>query len=178
VPKSQISEIADTTGWKGGGGTKYAEPAQVRTLPVVDNSHPYASNVRTSVDCYVSGSYITKNGRAFEVTQRYTIFISYNKETQAQTMNQVRQRIVGDFQAKYGRTFNVTNVYIPQLPIPKVDVLPGLKPGGDIPMEMYFGSGFFRNMSRYERLRSEVGTEKIKAKTNIQSVRKRYGYKR
>ena len=184
--KSQIAEIGQTVGWKGTPAHRTAEPSTVRTLPVIDNSNRYASNVRTSVDCYVSGQYVQRNGRVLEVTQRYTIFVAYSKETQLSTMNQVRDRVLSDFQAKYGGTFNVINVQVPQLPVPRSEQIPGVPPDKDA-MQLYGGSELFqdemirgtpnrifREMTKYEKLRYDVGTERAKAKTNIESIRKRY----
>ena len=178
MAQSQIAEIAQTQGWRGTPNHKISEPSHVSTLPVIDNSVPYQSNVRTSVDCYVSGSYVTRNGKTFEVTQRYTIFVAYSRETQAATMTQVRARIVDDFQAKYGRTFNVTNAFVPGLPVPKADTFGGIPPGGVAPLELYKGTDMFKSMMAYEKARFEVAGEHLKAKTNIQSIRQRYKMKR
>jgi hypothetical protein len=93
-------------------------------------------------------------------------------------MQQVRNRIMSDFQGKYGKTFNVSNVFVPQLPVPKDEVGKGLKPGDEVTMEMYGGSEMFRQMSRIDKYRYDVGTEKQKSTVNIDSIRKRYGYKR
>ena len=123
---SQIQELANTVGFRGTPNNRIAEPSQIQTLPVIDNAVPTQSNIRTSVDCYVSGQYVTRNGKVTEVTQRYTIFVAYSKATQMQTMQQIRDRITSDFQAKYGKTFNVTNVYIPTIPVPKTQELEGI----------------------------------------------------
>jgi hypothetical protein len=173
-----IKQIASSVGWRGSPNWKTAEPAHNRALPVIDNSNPYANNVRTSIDCYVSGSYFGKNGKTFEVVQRYTVFVAYSKETMPATLQAVRQQIVMDFEAKYGKTFNVTNVYVPDLRVPKDEKLPGLKTGQDVPIEMYMGSSMFRDLSRYERMKLDVGTEKLKAQTNIASIRKRYKWRK
>jgi len=175
---TQIGEIAQTVGFTGGTPShRLAEPSSVQTLPVIDNSLPNQPNVRTSVDCYVSGQYVQRNGKVMEVTQRYTIYVAYAHSTQMQTMSQVRDRIVGDFEARYGRTFNVTNAFVPGLPVPKPQV-PGVAPGQTVPMELYGGTDMFREMSRYEKARYEVGGEHLKEETNIRNIRKRYGLKR
>lgn len=176
---SQIGEIANTIGWRSGTpNAKRAEPSAVRTLPVVDNTNRFSSNVRTSVDCYVSGEYVQRNGKSFTVTQRYTIYVGYTKDTQAATMSQVRDRIASDFQAKYGRTFTITDVSVPSMPVPKDAVVPGVGAGQDIPMELYMGSQFFKQMHGFQRMRYEIGTERTKADMNIKSIRSRYGYRR
>lgn len=171
-----IREISDRVGFRGNPAHRTASPSDIRTLPVIDNSNRYASNVRTSIDCYVSGQYVQRNGRVLEVTQRYTIFIAYNRETQNATLQQLRDRVMMDFHERYGQ-FNISTVYVPDLPVPKQTVVPGVRPGEAAPMEFYHGSEMFRGMTRYERMRFESGTEREKAELNIRSVRKRYGYR-
>jgi hypothetical protein len=174
---SDIRQLANEVGFKGTPNHRIAEPSSVRTLPVIDNSVPTQSNVRTSVDCYVSGQYVQKNGKVTEVTQRYTIFVAYSNQTQMQTMQQVRDRIISDFEAKYGKTFNVTNTFVPGLPVPQKD-LPGTGAGGVAPLEMYRGSDMFREMTRHERARYDIGTQKKQATVNIGNIKTRYGVKR
>ena len=169
---SQIGEIANTVGWKGSSTHRLAEGNMNRSLPILDNSTRTGSNIRTSIDCYVSGQYVGKNGGVHEYTQRYSIYVSYSKETQMQTMQQVRQRIIDDFQARYGRTFNITTVFVPDLPVPISEQLKNVQ---DI--EMYRGSSLFRSMSRYEKMRIDVTTEQLKAKANITSIRSRYKFR-
>ena len=172
-----IQELARSVGFKGNPRHRTAEPGQIQTVQPVDNSLPTQSNVRTSVDCYVSGQYVQRNGNVIEVTQRYTIFVAYSRNTQLQTMRQVNDRIIQDFEARYGGSFNVTTVHVPDLPIPR-DELPGVDPGGVAPAELYRGTELFRQMTRYERARLEIGTERTKARVNIGSIRKRYGLSR
>lgn len=168
--RTTIGQLASDVGFTGTGQHKIAEPSKVENIPMVDNSIPGKPTIRTSIDCYVSGQYIQKTGKMIEVTQRYTIFVSYSSQTQVQTMAQARDRIVGDFEAKYGRTFNVSAVHVPGLPVP-----PEKEEGQ--PMELYGGSRLFREMTRYEKLRYEVGTERLKAETNIRSIKSRYGFR-
>lgn len=169
-----IREIASQVGFKGSSRHRIAEPSQVRTLPVIDNSTPTQSNVRTSIDCYVSGQYVQRSGSIMEVTQRYTIFVAYSQHTQQATMSNVRDRIISDFQDKYGNSFNITNTFVPGLPLPKPQ-LPGVGPGGVAPLEMYEGTDLFRQMTKYEKARYEIGTQRKQASTNIGSIKKRYG---
>lgn len=173
-----IGELAKQVGFKGTPHHRLAEPSSVRTLPVLDNSSPVASNIRTSVDCYVSGQYVQRNGNVIEVTQRYTIFVAYHKQTQFATMQQVRDRIIMDFEAKYGKTFNVTNVFVPTLPVPKDKTFRGVRKGATGDLFMYEGSELFREMTKYERARYEIGTQREMASTNISNIRQRYGLKR
>lgn len=166
-----IQELARTVGFRGGAGHKIAEPSQIATLPVIDNAIPTKQAVRTSVDCYVSGQYTQKDGKVMEVTQRYSIFVSYSNSTQVQTMTQVRDRVLQDFESKYGKTFNVSNVFVPTLPNVRDEAQP---------MEMYGGTQLYRKESlpKYEKYRYDIGTEKAKTRINIRSIKSRYNYKR
>ena len=174
---SKISELATSVGFKGTAQHKIAEPSSVSSLQSIDNSVQTQSNIRTSVDCYVSGQYVQRNGKIIEVTQRYTIFVAYSKETQMQTMTQVRSRIIQDFEARYGNAFNVSTVYVPQIPVPKTAVLDGSTPGDVQSAGFYKGTDMFREMTKYEKMRYDVGGEREKSTTNIRSIRKRYGYR-
>lgn len=165
-----IKELAKSVGFKGPASHRIAEPSKVNTLPVIDNSVPGQATIRTSIDCYVSGQYVAEKGKITEVTQRYTIFVAYSKSTQMQTMDEVRHRIIADFEAKYGKTFNIVNVHVPGLPVPKHQ-LP--RDVGEI--EFYHGSRMFRSMTRYERMLYDVRTQRDIARTNIESIKKRYG---
>ncbi len=164
-----IGELARQHGLRGTPNYKTTEPQDVRTLPVVDNTLPVGKNVRTSIDCYVSGQYVQSSGKVIEVKQRYTIFIGYNKETVVATMADVRNRVISDFDARYGGTFNITSIVIPDLPaIPDA-------PSAD-PEQMYQGSGLWRRevIPPYEKERLEISTEKIRATVNIKNIRERY----
>lgn len=168
-----IKEIANQTGFRGPISHRRAEPMDVRTLPVIDNADSFNKSVRTSVDCYVSGQYVQRNGRVLEVTQRYTVYVSYTKESQYGTMQQVRDRIARDFQEKYGNNFNISNIYVPTLPVPVGGI--EKEPGEE---QMYGGSRMFRDMTKFEKARYDIGTERLKAGINIESIKKRYGLKR
>ena len=171
-----IKELADNTGFKGSNYHKIAEPTDVRNLPVIDNTSRFSkSNVRTSIDCYVAGQYVQRNGKIIEVMQRYSVFISYNQDTQYETLSEARKRIIDDFDAKYGRNFNVTTVFVPAVPAPATD-LPQ-EQGQVTDLQFYGGSKLFRGMTKYERYRYDVGTEKDVHETNLDNIKKRYGYR-
>jgi hypothetical protein len=147
-------------------------------MPVIDNAEPSGPNVSTSVDCYVSGQYLGRNGQTIEVTQRYTVFAQYGKNTQAQTVNQIRDAIINDFNSRFGRQFNVANVYVPGLPIPKDEaVKQGVAPGEVAPVEFYYGSGTFRDQTRYARLRWDIGTQNKIRDVNVRGLKDRYKYR-
>jgi hypothetical protein len=177
---TEIGVLANTTGWRRSGPyTRTSEPGHIRTLPVIDNSLPSSSNVRTSVDCYVTGSYVQRNGQSLEVTQRYSVFVSYAKQTQYQTMKELNERVASDFQARYGGTFNVTTIFVPDIPTPMQEIVPGVAPGDEAPVEFYLGSRLFKgNLGSYQKMRLDVGKEATKERLNVQSIRKRFGYGR
>jgi len=167
-----IKELAASVGFKGPAHKRVAEPSSVKTLSPIDNSVPGQATIRTSVDCYVSGQYVQKQGKSVEVTQRYTIYVAYSKETQLATMNKIRDTIMNDFQAKYGGTFNINNVFVQTLPVPVKKDVP-VKDEAQ-PLEMYQGSGLFRDMTRVERARYEIGSQRTQSRLNIESIKKRY----
>jgi hypothetical protein len=106
------------------------------------------------------------------VTQRYTIWVAYSKQTQAATMKQVHNRIVTDFQQRYGAAFNVSNVFVPDLPVPKRADFE--EKAGAQPMELYRGSEMFRAMTRHEKARYEITGQRTQARLNIKSIKDRY----
>ena len=170
-----IRDLAQTVGFRGPSNRRTAEPSSIKSLTPIDNEVPGEATIRTSVDCYVSGQYVHKRGKTVEVTQRYTIWVTYSSSTQLQTMNQARDRIMMDFQQRYGGTFNISNVFVAQIPVPmNIKELP--KPDAE-PMEMYGGSAMFRSMTRAERARYEIGTQRTQSRLNIQSIKKRYNYR-
>ena len=173
-----VKELADQVGFKGGGNHKYAEPRSVTNMPIIDNTNAFSkSNVRTSIDCYVAGQYVQRNGKVLEVTQRYSVFISYNSESQYDTLQEARNRIMDDFAQRYGRTFNITNVFVPSVPVPATE----LPQGRGVVTDLQFYSGskvYLEQMGKYEKMRYEISTQRDMARTNISSIRGRYGYKR
>jgi len=171
---TEIGVLANTVGLRRTGShTRSADPGHVRTLPVIDNTLPGSENVRTSVDCYVSGQYLQRNGQAIEVTQRYSIFVSYSKQTQFATMKELSDRIASDFSARYGSSFNITTIYVPDLPAP----IEKEQPQEGSPIEFYAGSKLFKaRLGDYARMRLDVEKEYTKERVNIRSIRSRYGY--
>lgn len=161
---SVIGDVSRSVGWRGDRSNKMAEPGSITSLPVIDNSVPTKQNIRTSIDCYVTGTYVGKKGQMFTVKQRYTIFLSYGRDTQFQTLQQTRSVIVSDFGSRYGGVFNVRDVFIPDLKVPA---------GEAEPLQMYGGStvfkGRFPNRAKYE-----IDTERSIAGTNIGNIRRRY----
>lgn len=167
-----ITDLAKQGVLRGTQQHRIAEPRDISTLAPVDNSTHGRHHVTTSIDCYVAGQYIQKGGKTIDVHQRYTIFVRYSASTQEETLRQVRDLITKDFQVRYGGTFNITNVFVPLLPVPTQEI------PKSAPLEYYEGSRIFRSMTRTERARYEIGTQKVQSRLNIESIKKRYGVKR
>lgn len=163
VMVSQIGELAKSVGFRGARGYMVAEPSTVTSMPVIDHTQPGVPNVRTSVDTYVHGQYVGKNGQIHEVRQRYTIFVSYGPGTQADAMNQTRSVIASDFSNRYGRTFNITTVFVPTF---------RPAPGAADDVLMYGGSRLFKE--RFDRAKWELDTERTKFSTNTTNIKRRY----
>jgi hypothetical protein len=172
--QNPIRELGSTVGFRGPMAHRTAEPGVNTSLPVIDNTDQSAPNVRTSVDCYVSGQYLGRRGNTIEVVQRYTVFVSYSRNTQKATMDQLRDRITNDFSSRYGSQFNVSGMQIPGLPIPDIHT-PGVNPGEVAPVEFYWGSKTYREMTRTTRLRYDIGTQGKIRDLNVGSLKKRYG---
>lgn len=161
-----IRELASSVGFKGTPSNRTAEPQVNRNLPVIDNSRGSSGpKISTSIDCYVSGEYVSRSGSRMAVIQRYSIFVSYGQDTQAATMQQVRARISQDFSAKYGATFNVAHVHVPDL------LTPLRAPTADAE-QFYRGSEEWR--LRIARASFDIGTERTKVTKNISRIRRRY----
>jgi len=169
-----IAEIASTIGFRGGHGGKTAEMPP-STLSPIDNGNPIdkQANVTTSIDCYVAGTYVGRKGQRLETMQRYTIYVSYSRDTQAQTMVMVRNRISEDFAKKYSQ-FLISTVFVPELQAP----------AGEADAELFYGGrqAWANRRDRYgtpiQRATFEVGTEKEKERLNIGNIRRKYGLRR
>lgn len=170
MAKSTIQDLAQRVGFKGRPQHRIAEPSEITSIRPINNAIPTQPTIRTSLDCYVSGQYTQRGGKILEVTQRYTIFVAYSLNSQTETMREVRNRIMRDFQERYGHSFNITTIFVPALLEPE----PISQKAAD-PAEMYGGSELFREMTRYERARYDIETEREKSRLNIQSIRDRYG---
>jgi hypothetical protein len=158
-----VADIARSTGFRGSAAMRSAQPPEVRDLPVIDNGDPVQSdkNVSTSVDCYVAGHYIGGKGQRLEVVQRYTIYVRYSADSQFQTMQQIRSRIMDDFNARYGQ-FALSNIYVPELQAP-VSAMPEFT---------YAGRDAWS--ARIQRASYDIQGEREKSRYNIEKIRRRY----
>lgn len=177
-----IRDLAATGQLRGSTQHKFADPPTERQLRVIDLGDPGAPKINTGVDAYVAGQYLGRNGKTIEVTQRYTVYVSYSARTQQQALQQARDEVVKHFQQKYGSTFNVTNVYLQDTPRVRAAGIQGdfmgidgeVAPGQVAPAQFYFGSEFFKSMTRTERMRLDIGTQSSIRRANVKSIRRRY----
>lgn len=163
-----VGEIASSTGFRGNGRRRTAEPPTISGAPI-DNVTGGGPVVSTSVDMYVSGQYVGSKGQQLEVFQRYQVFVRYDQSTQRMTMQQLRDQIMHDFSTRYGE-FNISAVFVPDIAAPPA-------PAQD--------EGFYRGRGVWEgrtsasgrpvaRARYELDTIKRTYELNTKSIRRRY----
>jgi len=151
----------------GGKHHRFAEAISIDQSKVIDKSDPNKNNVSSSIDCYVSGHYTDKNGNVLEVKQRYTIYISYHKDSVNDVMTAVRTRILDDFQKKYpGMT--VDDTFIPE------PIRPLGRDGFKEDEGFYYGSKLFKSLTKSQKLDIDLKTAADMYKRNIGTIRDRY----
>jgi hypothetical protein len=177
-----IRDLASAGQLQGSGNAKHADPPTERQLKVIDMAEPGAPRVSTGIDAYVAGQYLGRNGKSIDVTQRYTVYVSYSARTQAQAMQQAREEVINHFQQKYGATFNVTNINIQDGPRARAAGIMGdfmgidgeVAPGQVAPSQFYLGGEFWKSQTRYEKIRWDVGSQSSIRRANVKSIRRRY----
>ncbi len=103
---------------------------------------PGERKIDTTVDCYVTGQYIDSKGKLFSIKQRYSIRIVYSTSTMHEVMQELRARLVSEFEVKYSQfDFNVTDVFIPEM----ISLSPVM------PEEEYRGRRLWKLVTRIER---------------------------
>lgn len=162
-----ISEVAEQ-GFSGNKWHKYAEIVGSRYV-TIDESTASENNVDTSVDCYVAGTYIGRDGATIEVRQRYTIYVSYSRSTQRIAMTKVRATIINDFERNFP-SFHITDVFLPE----EKFITPLGKEGLRESEEFYYGSELFKTLSRRDVGRFRVGTERDIFKSRISQIKRRF----
>ncbi len=154
-------------------GSKYHRTADLSTvnsnISIDHSGGSHANNVYTSVDCYVAGSYTTRDGKSMDITQRYTIYVAYNKDTQKLAMDGVRQRIIEDFKSNFPQ-FDITKIFIPENKF----IVPKGNESLYQPAEFYQGSEMFKDLSRIDVARYKMHTEKDIYKSKITDIKNRY----
>lgn len=166
---TSISEISRTATFSGNRFHKYADLGLNNNFSI-DHSGGTKNSVYTSVDCYISGTYMGSDGKTMEIKQRYTVYVSYNRETQRTAMDDVRKRIMIDFSSNFPQ-FRISDVFIPD-----AKFIAPLGDGGRIEdAYFYYGSNLFKGLSRLDVARYKLQTEKNIYKTNVRNIKKQYG---
>lgn len=150
-----------------GGKHRYGETPSTDVF--IDKREGNPVGITTSVDCYVSGTYVAAGGKSVDVKMRFTVYISYNEETQQEAMNQLRTEVMEQFRREFPN-FKVTDVFVPLHDLPKPEV--------KISEEdmLYYGSRAFKQITNYQKVRYELGTAGDIYRENRKIIRDRYGY--
>lgn len=151
----------------GGKRHRFAEAIDIDQSKVLDFSDPNTNNISTSIDCYVSGHYVDRNGNVLEVKQRYTVYISYHKESLTQAIAALRQRILDDFQNKYPG-MKIDDTFIPEL------VRPLGEEGITEDIGFYYGSQMFKALTKSQKLDTALKSAADMYRRNLGTIKDRY----
>lgn len=164
-----IKEIADGGQFVGSRFHKHAEFVTGKQFTVDESA--YGPTVNTSVDCYVTGIYMGAKGQSISIKQRYTVFVSYTRNTQMQALAKTRNQIIQDFEQNFPQ-FKVSDIFIPEssLPIP-----PEISALGDDIDAYYEGSDLFKRLSSQDVGRFRVGTERAIFDSRVKQIKRKYG---
>lgn len=154
--------------WNNNKKAPIGEALRSSEVPELDYSGLKEKQISTTIDCYVTGTYLTDNGKIFTIRQRYSVPIKYSNSTIIEAMQRAKSSIVEKFQNE-NDAFNITDVFIPEL---KPDM------NTYAPMYMYSGGKLWRMQTRVEMGRFKLGVHKDIYKSNAQRLIKQYGIKR
>src|SRR3990172_9952852 len=76
--------------WSGGKKTPFGDNLRGSYLPSVDYSDDKEKPITTTIDIYVTGTYVTQKGKIFTIRERYSIEITYSNSTIIEAMSRVR----------------------------------------------------------------------------------------
>lgn len=164
-----VTEKWNYFSWTGPKKAPYGELLRPSTLPSVDYSIPKEKSITTTIDCYVTGSYIDQRGKMFTIRERYSIDVTYSNSTVLEAMARIRQLLMSKFEEE-NPSFQVGDVFIPELP-PEMKVIAE-------PQYVYRGGRIYRYMTRLSEGRIMLETEKDIYVSRAESIIKRYGLKR
>ena len=164
-----IKELADSGQFIGSRFHKHADFVTGKQFTVDETA--YGPTVNTSIDCYVTGIYMGPKGQSISIKQRYTVFVSYTKNTQLSAMNKIRAQIIQDFEMNFPQ-FKVSDIFIPEtsLPIP-----PSPSDVGDDMDTFYRGSELFKRISSVDVGQFRVETEKAIFNSRVKQIKRKYG---
>jgi len=160
-----ISEIASTSGFKGSKYHKYSDmPADTRTAIDLSEGKKRSSVISTSVDCYVSGTYVNNKGMSVDIRQRYTVFVSYNIKTQVMALRSTRDQIMRDFTNRF-TDFKITDVFVPE-----TSFVTPIKEGPE-DVAYYEGSELFKRMSKIDVAEYRAQTERAIYESRLKKIK-------
>jgi len=155
--------------WAGSRSAQYGESNVLSNLTPLDYSNPKEKSISTTVDVYVTGSYLTGKGKIFTIRKRYSIHIVYTDSTIMQAMQEVRRKAISQF-ALDNPEFSISDIFVPELK-------PFFKPGAE-PVYMYRGGRLYRYITKYAEGQYRLETEKEIYKDRITKIIRKYGIRR
>lgn len=158
----------DSFTWDKAKNARYGSSIIVESLPSLEYEEKGKRSISTTVDCYVTGTYITREGKLFSIKQRYSIDVSYTRDDIIEVMSRIRQMIMEKFKAEHPE-YNISDVFIPELLSPR-----------NIPEPAYFyrGGKLYRYLTRFSEGRYILQTEKEIYKSVAKKIIKRYSLRR
>jgi len=163
-----FSEIFKKHNFRGSKSNKVASP---ESEIVLDYSEPNKANISTSVDCYVSGQYVSTNS-VLEVNFRFNIYVKYSADTVDEAMAGVRQRVEQDFQREFPG-FELTSVIIPK----ERFIIPTARGSMSEDEFFYYGSNLYKRITQMDQARFDMRVHRDIYDKNIDIVKDRYGLK-
>jgi len=164
-----INSKWDMFQWSGTKKAPFGEIVRPTSLPEIDYSDPKEKKITTTIDCYVTGHYLTTKGKIFTIRQRYSITISYSNSTIVETMARIKNLLMQKFQED-NPSFDIDEVFIPPL-------TPEFKTVAE-PRYVYRGGRIFRYMTRVQEGKFMLGIQKDIYKSRAERIIKQYGLKR
>lgn len=166
-----LKENYNRYNWIGSTRARQGERQRVKELRSIDLSRRGEPTIRTTIDCYLTGSYIqrtgksSKQGRQITFRQRYSISIRYSTSTANQIYSEVRQEIIRSFESQFAGTgVQINDVFVPTLG----------EPTEPSPVQLYTGGRMWKLVTRTELKRRELTTADAIHKANIRGIIRKY----
>jgi len=154
--------------WTSGSYFAVGDSRVADELPSIDKSIQGKPYISSSIDCYISATYMSKSGttpKTIEIKKRYNISVRYANSTLMSTIQEVRTQIQREFHKKYPK-FQITSIFLPELsPIVPVQ-----------PIQFQMGSKMYRELmeagkySALMKLRQKIHIKYIKDMYNIDQL--------
>ena len=157
--------------WRFSGPSNHRYTEEPSDELVLDFAEKGERAVSLSLDCYVSGQYVSRGGRTVEAKFRFNVYVRYSESTMKQAMNAVRERLLEKFKKEFPG-FDPSVVFVDpnkwQVPVET-------KPAEQ--EEFYKGTDYWRRLMGTEYARYEIATRKEIYNTSVANIKKRYGLK-